>query len=160
MSCFPCFGGGKGNNDDADAESPGDAAPAFNMTPPAMVQAPAAYSPAPAAAPAAAAPPKPGGGERAPSASFDRFLDLAYLYSTSKCRDSKTNLISLNQCSEPRAPGFRRRVVAAARHHGAGIRVPRARRGHRPFHAVQPRRRRRLLPGLQGPAREERPGTS
>jgi serine/threonine-protein kinase PBS1 len=77
MSCFPCFGGGKGNNDDADAESPGDAAPASNMTPPAMVQAPAAYFPAPAAAPTAAAPPKPGGGEMALSASIGFFMHLA-----------------------------------------------------------------------------------
>ncbi|XP_066367614.1 probable serine/threonine-protein kinase PBL25 [Miscanthus floridulus] len=71
MSCFPCFGGGKGNNDDADAESPGDAAPASNMTPPAMVQAPAAYSPAPATAPAAAAQTKPGGANHAHQASAD-----------------------------------------------------------------------------------------
>ncbi|CAL4901180.1 unnamed protein product [Urochloa decumbens] len=71
MSCFPCFGGGKGKNDDADAggsAAAGAAAPASNMTPPPAVQAPAAYSPAPAAAaaaPAAAAPPKPGGGNNA-----------------------------------------------------------------------------------------------
>lgn len=77
MSCFPCFGGGKGNNDDADAESPGDAAPASNMTPPAMVQPPAAYFPAPAAAPTATAPPKPGGGEMALSASIGFFMHLA-----------------------------------------------------------------------------------
>ncbi|OEL29229.1 Serine/threonine-protein kinase [Dichanthelium oligosanthes] len=68
MSCFPCFGGGKSKNDDADAESPAAAAPAYNMTPPAAVQAPSAYSAAPAAAPAAAAPPKPGGANNADTA--------------------------------------------------------------------------------------------
>ncbi|CAN6337367.1 unnamed protein product [Urochloa humidicola] len=64
MSCFPCFGGGKGKNDDADAGG-SSAAPASNMTPPPAVQAPAAYSPAPAAAPPAAAPTKPGGANNA-----------------------------------------------------------------------------------------------
>ncbi|KAK8457633.1 hypothetical protein SEVIR_3G219200v4 [Setaria viridis] len=73
MSCFPCFGGGKSKNDDADAEGPDAPATASNMTPPPMVQAPAAYSPAPAAsaAPSAAAPPKPGGANNADPSSVD-----------------------------------------------------------------------------------------
>ncbi|KAJ1263265.1 hypothetical protein BS78_09G170200 [Paspalum vaginatum] len=71
MSCFPCFGGGKSKDDDADAVSPVAAAPAFNMTPPPAVQAPAAYSPA-------AAPPKPGGANNADRSSVeDASLRLA-----------------------------------------------------------------------------------
>lgn len=80
MSCFPCFGGGKSKNDDADAEGPDAPATASNMTPPPMVQAPAAYSPAPAAsaAPSAAAPPKPGGANNAdPSSGDDASLRAA-----------------------------------------------------------------------------------
>ncbi|KAF8719536.1 hypothetical protein HU200_024266 [Digitaria exilis] len=75
MSCFPCFGGGKGkNNDDADADTP-TAGAASNMTPPMMMQAPAAY--APASAPIAAAAPKPGGANNADSAADEASLRLA-----------------------------------------------------------------------------------
>lgn len=83
MSCFPCFGGGKGkNNDDADPDTP-VAAASNNMTPPPMMHAPAAYSSAPVAVSAAMSAHKPGGGERAPTClSFDRFIDN---FGSSRC---------------------------------------------------------------------------
>ncbi|PAN19083.1 hypothetical protein PAHAL_3G248200 [Panicum hallii] len=70
MSCFPCFGGGKGK-EDGEAETTEAAAPPSNMTPPPAVQAPDAYSAAPAAALAAAASPKPGGANNADQSSAD-----------------------------------------------------------------------------------------
>ncbi|RLN28278.1 serine/threonine-protein kinase CDL1-like [Panicum miliaceum] len=72
MSCFPCFGGGKGK-EEGEGETAEAATRTSNMTPPPAVQAPDAYSaaPAPAAAPAAAASPKPGGANNADQSSAD-----------------------------------------------------------------------------------------